>query len=332
MQDPGACRKGLCAADDAVGEARAQGNEQVTAADAQVGSLGAVHAQHAGVAAVVAVKGALAHEGIADGGVNQVNELLQFIGGVRDDRAAADQDKGLAGAADHADRLVDLLLRDLLFGDREISVRDNGLVVTFGPGDILGDIDQNRAGTAGPGDGKGVSDGLCQVIDILDDPAVLGHGHGDAVDVDLLEGILAQQGQGHVAGDGHHGHTVHIGGRDAGHEIGRTGAAGRHADADFAGGPGIAVRRVGSTLFVGGQIVMDLVAVFIKRVIYVQDGTAGITENGIHALLQQALDDDIRTCHFHLDQLLPHRCPAGTVYSLGSSRIAPRLPLVTSAA
>ena len=124
---------------------------------------------------------------------------------------------------------------------------------------------------------------------------MLGDRHGDSVDIDLLEGILAQQGKGHVAGDGNDRNTVHIGSCDSGHQVGGSGAAGRHADADFSGRPGVSVGGVGSALLVGCQIVMDFVSVFVKSVIYIQDRTAGIAEHCVNTLFKQALNDDIRT-------------------------------------
>ena len=125
---------------------------------------------------------------------------------------------------------------------------------------------------------------------------MLGHRHGDTVDIDLLEGILAQQGQGHVAGDRNNRNAVHVSSGDAGDQIGRSGTAGSHADTYFAGGARIAVRRVRGALLMGCQIMSDLISLFIKCIIYIQDRTAGISENGIHTLLEQAFDDDIRTC------------------------------------
>ena len=56
-----------------------------------------------------------------------------------------------------------------------------------------------------------------------------------------------------VAGDEHHGGGVHIGGGDAGDQVGGAGAGGGEAHAHLAGGAGIAVGGVGSALLVGGE-------------------------------------------------------------------------------
>ena len=46
-------------------------------------------------------------------------------------------------------------------------------------------------------------------------------GHRNALDVRFLKAVLADTAGGHVAGKGHHGHRVHIGGGNAGDQIGR---------------------------------------------------------------------------------------------------------------
>ena len=59
---------------------------------------------------------------------------------------------------------------------------------------VLGDVDVDRARPAGPGDVERLGDDARQVVGVADQVVVLGHRQGDAVDVDLLEGVLADQG------------------------------------------------------------------------------------------------------------------------------------------
>jgi hypothetical protein len=42
---------------------------------------------------------------------------------------------------------------------------------------------------------------------------------------------------------------------------------------------------MGSSLFMGGKYMGDLILMLIKSIIYIQDRTSGITENSIHSLL-----------------------------------------------
>jgi hypothetical protein len=54
---------------------------------------------------------------------------------------------------------------------------------------------------------------------------------------------------------------------------------------------------VRGALLVRGKIVM-YPAAFVKRVVHVENGSARISENGIHALFQKTIDYNFRSCHF----------------------------------
>ena len=69
---------------------------------------------------------------------------------------------------------------------------------------------------------------------------MLGDRHRDARDVHLLERISAQQIIGDIAGDGDHRNAVHVRGRDAGDQVGRSRAAGGQADPGLPGAARIA--------------------------------------------------------------------------------------------
>ena len=57
--------------------------------------------------------------------------------------------------------------------------------------------------------------------------------------------------------------------------------------------------------FLGGEDVADLAVVSVKRVVNVETGAAGIAENRVDALLQQAFTHDLRGFHFHSNFTLP---------------------------
>ena len=120
--------------------------------------------------------------------------------------------------------------------------------------------------------------------------------HRNTGDVDLLEAVPAQKGDGHVGCDGNDGNRIHVCGGDTSDQIGSAWSGGSHADADLSGGSRIAVRRVGSSLLMGGEDVTDLLVMFIEFIIDIQDRAAGITENGIHSLLFQTFYNDLGTC------------------------------------
>ena len=114
-----------------------------------------------------------------------------------------------------------------------VGVGASGVEVEEGGGllGVLGDVDEDRAGAAGAGDLKRFADGWGDVFGAGDEEVVLGDGQGDAGDVDLLEGVAAEDFRGDLAGDGDDGDAVEHGCGEAGDEVGGAGAGGGHADA-----------------------------------------------------------------------------------------------------
>ena len=157
----------------------------------------------------------------------------------------------------------------------------------FGRRDILGNIHQHGPWPAGCGNEERLPNGIGQIADIFDDEIMLGYGHGDAVNIDLLKAVRPNLRLGDVVCDGDDGGGIHIGGGEAGEQVGRPRAGSRQADADFAAGPGIAVGRVGGVLLVGHQRMADAAGIFVQRLVDAQDRPARIPEHLAHTLLQQ---------------------------------------------
>ena len=70
-------------------------------------------------------------------------------------------------------------------------------------------------GRPGAGDVERLGHDARQVVRVADQVVVLGHRQRDAVDVDLLEGVLADQRGRDVAGDRDHRHRIEERGPDA---------------------------------------------------------------------------------------------------------------------
>ena len=172
---------------------------------------------------------------------------------------------------------------DLLAGD----------VFALRAGDVLGDIDQHRARTSGRRNAERAADGVRQLLHMAHDEIVLGNRHGDTGDIDLLKRVAPDQAGADVAGDGDHRDGIHVSCGNARDQIGRARAGGGEAHADPAGRAGIAVRRVGGALLMGCQNMSNAVAVFVKRIIDIEDRAARIAENRIDALLDQCLHQNL---------------------------------------
>ena len=157
---------------------------------------------------------------------------------------------------------------------------------------ILGEVDVDGARSAGAGDVEGLRDDTRDVVGLAHEVVVLRHRQRDAGDVDLLEGVLADERAGHVAGDGDHGHGVQLRRGDAGHQVRGAGTAGAEADADPPAGAGVAVGRVGSTLLVADEDGTQL-GVVGPNVVERQDDAARVAEDDLHALADEGLAEGV---------------------------------------
>ena len=168
-------------------------------------------------------------------------------------------------------------------------------------GCVFHNVNEHWAGASAAGNGKRFAHDVSKLCSIAHHVIAFCNRHGNASDVNLLEGILAHQVFCYVAGNKHHRGGIHIRRGDAGCEVGAARARGGEAYTHLAGGAGIAIGRVGSTLLMGGQDVANLAAIAIELVIDVQDGAAGVTKYRINALLQQAFHQNFCACHLHVE-------------------------------
>ena len=274
-----------------------------------------MHADHAGCERVAPGNAAAAHDRDGAGGVDPAGKGAELLVRAAAHHAAAADEHRLFGLGDHLDEGVHVV--EIRLGHLQaagvgaaiergkvagggVLLERQGLIVALGGRHVAGDVDEDGAGAAAAGEGEGVSHDVGELLHVAHHVGELRDGHRDAGDVDLLKGVLANETLGDVAGDEHHGRGVHIRRRDAGGEVCCAGAGRGEAHADLSGAAGIAVGRVGRALLVGCEDVGDFVVVIVERVVHVQDRSAGIAEDGIHALLEQTLEQDLCAGHFHI--------------------------------
>ena len=123
---------------------------------------------------------------------------------------------------------------------------------------------------------------------------MLGDGAADLDDRRFLKSVGTDDGRADLAGDGDHRHGIHLGVGQAGDEIRSARTAGGHANAGFAGGARIAVRHEAAALLMAGQNRADLVFHLGERLVQRHAGAAGIGENGVDAMPNQALQPECR--------------------------------------
>ena len=268
---------------------RTDGHDEVTVHHRLVGIRGAVHAEHSEVQGMGFVGGSLAEERID-------HRRTEFLG---------EGDHGLSGRGNHG-ALTHVKQRpagghQLLggFGDffgvapsghlvpREVDVVDKfGFARALGH--VLREVDQYRSRSTRGGDMKRLPRHARDFLCVLDEIAVLDDRVGDARNVSLLEGILAEHGSDLLAAEDDDRRRVHVRRQEPRHRVGCA-RAGRHEnDAGFPRRPGVAVRHVGGALFVPNQDQLD-----VRLHECVEDGhrsAAGQSENVFNALAFQALD------------------------------------------
>ena len=287
--------EGVEASGDAVVEAGADVEHGVAAVHGHVGFVGAVHAEHAEEEGVGGRVGAEAHEGGGAGDAGGADELDEGGGGggAGVDDAAAGVDDGAAGLAEEGDGFGDACRVGA--GDGAVGavgVLGGGRVGGLGDEDVLGEVDDDRAGAAAAGDVEGLVDGAGEVGAALDEVVVLGGGAGDAGGVGFLEGVVADEVGGDLAGEADDGDAVHEGVDEAGDGVGRAGSGGDEDAADAAGAAGVAFGGVDGGLFVADEDVADAV-LLVERVVDGEDGTAGVAEDGVDALVAQRAEEDL---------------------------------------
>ena len=140
---------------------------------------------------------------------------------------------------------------------------------------------------------------------------------GDAGDVGFLEGVGADEVAARLAGDGDHGRRVHVGVGDAGDQVGRAGAAGGDADADLAGGAGIAVGHVGRALLVADQEMLQIR--IVEGVVERDDHAAGQAEDDLDPGRLQRFDYHFRALQKTPIRLLALSGPVPVLFHDGAS-------------
>ena len=198
--------------------------------------------------------------------------------------------------------LTQVALFDRVIGahlDRvRITVRDTDIRI----GDVLGNVDNNGARSAGRRNVERLFDRVCDILDPLDQEVVFDAGARDADRVDLLKGIRTDHRGGYLSGQDHHRYRVHVSGGDTGDRIGGTRSRCDQNHPDLPGRASVAIRGMRGALLVAYQ---DMAHVFLREqgVVDVQYGAARVTPDKLHALVFECLNDDLGTTKFHLDDL-----------------------------
>ena len=287
-------RERIGAAGDTIVEARADAQHDVAVMHRHVGFVSAVHAEHAQPVRTGGRIGTEAHQRRGDREAGDLDQLTQQPGCRRAgiDDAAAGIDDGLLGIRQQRDGLADrmrIALQARRIGDMDVRLARR-MVSAGGELHVLRNVDDDRAGTAGGGDIEGFMQHLGEIVDVADQPVVLGAWPRDADGVAFLEGVIADQMGRHLARDADQRDRIHqcVGQRRD--HVGGAGTGGDQHDPRQTGGAGIAFGRVARALLVADQDVLNLL-LLEDLVIDRQHGAAGIAEQMLHAVIRERAHD-----------------------------------------
>ena len=229
VDDPGIRGVRPDVAGDTVVEAHPDGDQQVGRLDRAIDVLPAVHAHEAVAQRMCLVDGADAQEGVGDRDLGLLGQLTELVPGLGVEDSVTGEDHRTLRASDLGGGELELP-RVAVHVRAEAGQAGDDLVVARMDGGrlllegVLGDVDVDRPRPAGSGDVERLGEDARQVVGIANEVVVLGHRQRDAVDIDLLEGVLAEERRGDVAGDRDDRHRVQLGRRDPGHEVRRAGS------------------------------------------------------------------------------------------------------------
>jgi hypothetical protein len=252
---------------------------------------GAVHAGHPQVLRVAVRERAAGHQRGDHRDPGELGEPAQLRRRVRLQHATADVQDRAPGLGDEPGGLADLLAVRLEHRPVAGQVhRRRPAEPGVGLQDVLGQVDQHRPGPAGQGQVERLGDRPRDLRGILDQEVVLRDRERDAADVGFLEGVRADRGRRHLAGDRDDRHRVHVRVGDRGDQVGRPRSRGRHADPDPAGGLRVPLRGVAGALLVPDQHVPDGGGVE-QRVVRRQDRAAGDAEHDVRTDRLERVDE-----------------------------------------
>ena len=147
----------------------------------------------------------------------------------------------------------------------------------------------------------------CYVVGVPYLVAPFRNGLAGTHQVHLLEGIGAKDGGAHLSGNDHDGCGVHHCVGNACQRVGGTRSAGNNAHAHLATHAGIALGGVCGGLFMAHQDMVKrflfTAGVVVEGVIHRHDASAGIAENGFHALGLQRSHERLGACYLFLHSL-----------------------------
>ena len=259
-----------------------------------------MHAKHAERKRVGLGENALAEQRGGDWRVERLGKITQLLVGARDHATLARKNHWALGLGDEVGGLLhrfrtNFLRRFWMISrklQRSIHVTSEGTLRN-----VLGHIDQHRTGATSGRNVISLAGDARQRVGFLHEVVVLHHRNGDAENISLLEGVLAEHPGHGLTANHQHRHRVHHRGHQAGDGVAGAGAGGHQHRSGAASRAGIAIGHVHRALLVTHEDEFHLRLHRLQGVENRNRGTAGIPENVLDPEIVEGPDE--RLCAVH---------------------------------
>ena len=283
-------------------EPRTNGQNQVTVLDAR-GQLGVdANAHITGIQRVVVVESVLKPERVAHRQHPALGKALQRLRRLDRPTTATGDHKRPLGLQQH---LAQCLQRSRVAPG--LNSLDPGQRLRQSSGDCVGhhglhqhvlrQHQHHRSGSAVHGGGKGarhvLGDAPCVVDALHTFRKALGAGSEETLEVHFLKRFPVPHVTGHIADKQHHRRRILKRRVHANRCVGGTGAARHKADTGAPGEPSLRIGHEGRTTLLPVDDEADLVAIAVKAVQHSQVAFTGHAKSMRHALLNQALNQQV---------------------------------------
>ena len=162
---------------------------------------------------------------------------------------------------------------------------------------ILGKVEYHRTGTTTTGNVESTCYRPGYVFGTANLIAPFSDWLSDTYEIDFLKSVCSKKACSHLSCNDNDRRTVYHCICNTCDRIGCSGAACHQANTDFTRYTGVALCRMGSSLFMANQDMVQCILMVVQGIERRHDGTAGITENGSHSLMFQRTHHCLCACY-----------------------------------
>ena len=279
-------------------ETHTDSNQYITFVSIDIRSQISVHTQHSFIQRMVGRQCGKSEQGTTCGHIRLFDKGTQFFLSASQFHSLSYQDKRAFGVID---QFGGSLYRFFVcIGNRNIAADKLllcRLVFRFFNLRILGKVEYHRTGTTTTGNVESTCYCPGYVFGTANLIAPFSDWLSDTYEIDFLKSVCSKKACSHLSCNDNDRRTVYHRICNTCDRIGCSGAACHQANTDFTRYTGVALCRMGSSLFMANQDMVQCILMVVQGIERRHDGTAGITENGSHSLMFQRAHHCLCACY-----------------------------------